>query len=1255
MAWRCVTADNVWGLESLSPESWEVASEEEWEEIQRGILRAFATGSRFVQQAIGKALDVEPLPSPAREQFRQVERELQPPGKPPTREEELRFQVGARQTDIVRRLEAGEIPQEQAEYEWRTAPESVYGNVQALGLGAGPELRDIRGIGDIGQIGLEAITPLAPPEATAPIARLPAIGPTLERQVAGLTSPLGAFFTGKFPAFTAGMVPGATGLGAVGRATELPGAELAGELIGGMGGGLAAQRALPAIGRAALPAARAGAQRAAPHLRDLALGEAGGLKPRVGPQPVGKEAALARWRAGMDAGKPPPPAEPPPPVGADLLGTPSSIEKWRLIEQAHITGPGAQNSLRWLAERAAETGKPLAGITRTTAGPAAVARLDPARRHAVVWRLVEEIDDSVRGVRMRGMEADYPFVAGRKPGTVQLAGRDAAFSDLAQKPGQFPLSPQQRAWIERGKRIIDEQASAYEVATGKSLRGAIEDYWPRFVTDEKGRTWIRSRLGARQSPARERIYETMQEGINEGVPYATPLESLDLYQRALNKMTRDTLLKQALVEDGVIRPLGAGGVRRGEVQGIAFGPGFTQTAMDYPTLKALQSVLGPGSTVWRQLEMINSVPRLLITGSLDAGQLTIQGAPYFFAHPARWATTVARMLQAMTRSRDFGRFLSKWPAAKKAAQSGVDVGGTEFTEALRITPIGRLPVAGQILRTVGRGFDGFITVGRINIHDALASATAGKEGAEGLLRLGRYANTFLGTPSLKGLGISTTQRQIEGAVVFFAARYTRSGLALPAYMLGKGVPAAHARVAIGKFLLGGLATFYGLGKALGLSDKEVLERMNPQSRGRFLSLPVGKNEVGFGGKFRALFGLMGALTVHDNWKFDTWNEAFLQNPAMRYWRSMSAPITGTFLDFATGEDFLGFPVDLDELMTNPRRLLRYMGDRLLPLNLEALLEAEGGVKEKGIAFGVETFGGRAYPKSPYTNLNELTQELTTGWKGGPYEWGDLTGGQRKRLRDENPQVEEAWQRMKERGLEKEREWAEVTNVLEQMDRDFEVEFAEKLAAPEGLTLREMSDYLENYLHERAVASDARYGETEEPDPRTERQKVVDEYYDLTLPAVATPEEREVYFNRQDEMVEKHAWLLGELHDVQVLKFKEPAVREFAERRWQARQKLKEFYEIPSWGGRTVEEGQEVNELLAEASAMVKNGLAVNQRLAFLQIPRERYSQKAWTLATSPIRERFRSKERANFWKANAEELRMFTDMPVETLEPAGVR
>lgn len=80
------------------PESWEVASDEEWEGLQRGILKMFGTGPAFMQKAIGQVLKVVP---PV-ERIQRVEQKLQPKVKKPLVVEETPYQ---------KRRRLGQVPQ----------------------------------------------------------------------------------------------------------------------------------------------------------------------------------------------------------------------------------------------------------------------------------------------------------------------------------------------------------------------------------------------------------------------------------------------------------------------------------------------------------------------------------------------------------------------------------------------------------------------------------------------------------------------------------------------------------------------------------------------------------------------------------------------------------------------------------------------------------------------------------------------------------------------------------------------------------------------------------------------------------------------------------------------------------------------------------------------------------------------------------------------------------------------------------------
>lgn len=132
--------------------------------------------------------------------------------------------------DIQRRIERGELTAEQADFEWETAPETAFGNVQALGLGERRPHRRPSGPGIkgaiMGQVG-EFITPLAPAEAFKFMEEIPVAGEFLEKAAHGIMTPAGLTGTAVWPGITAGMVTGGVLGGVAGKGLEAAGVPVA--------------------------------------------------------------------------------------------------------------------------------------------------------------------------------------------------------------------------------------------------------------------------------------------------------------------------------------------------------------------------------------------------------------------------------------------------------------------------------------------------------------------------------------------------------------------------------------------------------------------------------------------------------------------------------------------------------------------------------------------------------------------------------------------------------------------------------------------------------------------------------------------------------------------------------------------------------------------------------------------------------------------------------------------------------------------
>ena len=612
---------------------------------------------------------------------------------------------------------------------------------------------------------------------------------------------------------------------------------------------------------------------------------------------------------------------------------------------------------------------------------------------------------------------------------------DLATDVLADGSG-FPVTSTQRQWILDSKRLIDDLAGQYEAVTGEAIALEGADYWPRFTLDDQGRAYVKGRVGAKQSPVKKRLYQEQEDGIAAGVPYASPLESVHLYGQSVQKMVRDDLLKKVVLEDKIgksltiteghrkaitntraaIKRLEEGGLElqnlgeyqrlskklerlvearakigaapphKGRVIGTALGPAFQRMTFERQTLKTIQDIVGPGplgkpGQVLRASTYAAGVPRFVVTGIADVGHFFIQGLPLLASdmvtHSGSWARAVGDSVRSMADPQYFRKWLTENPDAQLAIRYGGDMGGTEFTEVTRRSHIlRRLPGAKQaatILGTFPRGFEAFIAAGKgYSISNMIKTAAKAGAGESEFYRIANYGNTKLGTTNLLGLGLSTTQRQVESAFVFYSSRYTRSLFGMVGWMFSKGVPASDARKSIAGMLFAGALGYYGFARAAGLSHDEAVSRLNPVGvkSSKFMSIPVGGNEYGIGSGYRATLGFLGSLLQHDNWEFDSWEDAAKDNPMVRYLRSRTSPTTGTLIDFIEGEDFMGRQVSVDDFMDDPSRLLDYSQDKFLPLNIEAVVEARGPTWQKLLAGGVETAGGRAFPRSSF----ELFQE-----------------------------------------------------------------------------------------------------------------------------------------------------------------------------------------------------------------------------------------------------------------------------------------
>ncbi len=826
-------------------------------------------------------------------------------------------------------------------------------------------------------------------------------------------------------------------------------------------------------------------RKAIPRARSLMVEEAGGRAPKATakatriqpttkltkPVPVKESAEVKALRTkvtgeGRNPPPPPPPRLPGEPAGLLPGGQSPSMSLWRTIESGLFLSPRASNLMRRTAEMIGDA-PAIRLFMKALTGPAALGRIISEIRAGVVYRRLQGVMEAELGQRLIGSEESFfrAFTVGKDRSSVVIAGKEVAFGDFASDVllsgrigaprARFPVTVAQREWITSQKALIDDIARQYEHISGEKLRLLGDDYWPRFVIGDDGRVTIKGRVGAKQSPVKDRKLLEMEESIARGTPYASPIETVQLYGRAMQKMSRDKLLIQVIKEDKIGRPvitqlrqeikaikakiksaaptttdeLSEVQVLRnkvGNLQAIVaskkralipakqvLGPGFGKQMLEPEAAKVMQDIIGPGlggkvGKGLRAATWLASVPRFIVTGAMDVGQFFIQGATLLATDPKSWSRAVGHSLTSLFLPEHWSRYLKNSPEAIEAAKYGIGRGGIEFLEITkRSAALGRLPGAKAIATVFGaapRSFETFIEGSRIFNFNSLARIQRGAVGKaprgilpttgraaagiseaelEGeLFRIANYVKTKLGTTDLMGLGLATTQRQVESAFLLYSPRYTRSVFGMLGWAMSNGVPARDAQRALGTMLFGGLASFYGFARAVGLDHDEAIKRINPGlpflprgTRGQFMSLPFGGNEYGFGSAYRASLGFLGSLIREDSWDFGSWEEASLDNPLAQYLRSRTAPTTGTLIDFIEGEDFMGKEVDLNAFIDDPSRILDYATGKFLPLNLEALFEARGPLEMRILAGLTETVGGRSFPRSAFSLFEEARENV----------------------------------------------------------------------------------------------------------------------------------------------------------------------------------------------------------------------------------------------------------------------------------------
>ena len=562
------------------------------------------------------------------------------------------------------------------------------------------------------------------------------------------------------------------------------------------------------------------------------------------------------------------------------------------------------------------------------------------------------------------------------------------FEGLQRNPNAYRLNPEQQKSfdaiqaLEKDFSRLEKKYELGKVADAEGAEGAVGDasvYFPRIVTSRPGGVVAGLRrgqaVGGKVFFEKSRMFATEAEGWAKGFKYepsivgriATRAERL--YKRMADKrlagdeelggLSRKEL--EAQLKESYSDELASGTMTEAkisqivdslEARGRVFQPAFFNRIFPEETANLLNKAFPNSSSGLRQFAAsVNNALKGLKLG-FDLGVGFIQGQGIIARHPQIWAKSQMNSMKAMFSPEFFPEYVRRnLEPIRELAQLGSSVGHLEeYMAGLgRREILGRLPVLGTASRAFGRQFSTFLDTAKVEMWKGLRETTPREQWSDVVQSL----ESVLQSGRMEAVGISGRRALTERALLM-APAYYRGGLNLIAAMGERGVAGQVARRAMGAYALGGMVMFYGVAKALGMSDDDILRRTNP-ARADFMMWRVRRgnraSEVGFGGFYRSLLRLMGktaqtSVENPGNWKsLDP-----KKNPFTQWYRSHAGPVVGLTWDMFSGKDFMGEDADVRSI---PRAML--------PLAVETLRQKPGQPKPTALDAVTTATGMAKYP------------------------------------------------------------------------------------------------------------------------------------------------------------------------------------------------------------------------------------------------------------------------------------------------------
>lgn len=573
-------------------------------------------------------------------------------------------------------------------------------------------------------------------------------------------------------------------------------------------------------------------------------------------------------------------------------------------------------------------------------------------------------------------------------GTFPLTnGKQGHLSDVIEAemrdPGSQPITINQYRWIhdewiplQRDVNKMLREEGVREVHTDDMEFEVGKDYFPRPAIGKRNRPVSGpggkpgGKPGAKQFFQKGRKFATEEEGARparEGESKEVIIYDPDPISRVV-KFISGAYRSVADHRLAIAPELGAGTVK--EIWGVGrrvnAGPSFQGKVYPVDVAAKIERAYGaPVSFMGLKVgEVTAAAKAMMATGDVSAP--LIQGAAMFGRHPARWARSVASSFKALFDPKYVARLIEQ-PRYKQLVAEYSQSGGSLFQLQDFMAGAGegqmatRLPGVGQLLKATGRAYGAFLDIAKLEIFDAWRKVAPKNEWP----RIVETTENSLFSARMEQIGLNP-HRALAERLMLFAPAYYRGAIGLLSTAFQKGVSGNMARQMLMGYAGSGMLVTLGAYAALGLSEDEVTERMNP-AKGTFMKVPVeladgSRVEVGIGNiltQFVRLIAQAKAYHIEDR-PINTGTES---NPYLRFLRGRAAILPSVGIEISTGRDYFGNRITIKESVAR----------HFAPFAIQSLFPREEVGPQQRMADAAFTFLGlSAYPESEYReNLRRI--------------------------------------------------------------------------------------------------------------------------------------------------------------------------------------------------------------------------------------------------------------------------------------------